>query len=149
MYQNYTRPEVVILYEIQQKVNVPKEVEILCLKAKVTAYNSECCQTDDTPYIAAWNNQVYPGMVAVSRDLENVGLGRGVNVYIDGERYVIDDRMHKRKKNQFDIWMINREDAEKWGVQEKEIIILDPNVIERVVGNLGVSVLDMNLKFVG
>lgn len=148
-YRNFIPPKTIVIFEIQQKVSQPQEIEILCLKSKVTAYNSEECQTDDTPYIAAWNNPVYDGMVAVSRDLEALGLGRGCKVYIDGKEFVIDDRMHKRKKCQFDIWMESKEAAEEWGVPEKEVIVLDPNVIERVVSNLGYGMLDMNLKFVG
>lgn len=148
-YQNFIPPKTYVIFEIQSKVNQPQEMQLLCLKSKVTAYNSEACQTDSTPYIAAWNNPVYDGMVAVSRDLEKLGLGRGCKIYIDGKEFVIDDRMHKRKKNQFDIWMENKEDAEKWGVQEKDVIVLDPNVIDRVVSNLRYGMLDINLKFVG
>lgn len=134
LYENNKQPDVHIIFNIQQNVSRSKEIPVLLINATVTAYNSEPAQTDDTPYIAAWNNKVYPGMVAVSRDLENVGLGRGVKVYIDGERYTIDDRMHKRKRRQFDIWMENKEDAEEWGIQEKEIIVLDN--VEIIVGSL-------------
>lgn len=161
-YYNFTPPKAIIIYEIQQKISKPehvpaahlrrlepREIEVLYFKAKVTAYNSEICQTDDTPKLAAWNNPVYDGMIAVSRDLEKLGLKRGCKIYIDGHEFVIDDRMHKRKKNQFDIWMKNKEDAENWGVQEKDVIVLDPNVIKRVISNLGIGVLDMNLKFMG
>jgi 3D (Asp-Asp-Asp) domain-containing protein len=124
LYENNKQPDVHIIFEIQQNVNSTKEIPVLLIKAKVTAYNSDPAQTDNTPHIAAWNNKVYPGMVAVSRDLEKLGLGRGVPVYIDGERYTIDDRMHERKRVQFDIWMENKEDAKRWGVQEKEVIVL-------------------------
>ncbi|MFW9899878.1 MAG: hypothetical protein ACFFDY_01165 [Candidatus Thorarchaeota archaeon] len=149
MYKNYTPPKTLIIYEISGKLSQQTEIPVLCIKSKVTAYNSEVCQTDDTPHIAAWNNPVYDGMVAVSRDLEELGLGRGCKVYIDGNEFVIDDRMHKRKRGQLDIWMKDRESAEKWGVQEKEVLVLDPNVIEKVVNNLGYGMLDVNLKFVG
>lgn len=148
-YYNFTPPKAIIIYEIQQKISQPREIEVLCFKAKVTAYNSEVCQTDDTPKLAAWNNPVYDGMIAVSRDLEELGLKRGCKLYIDGNEFVIDDRLHKRKKCQFDIWMKDRESAEKWGVQEKDVIVLDPNVIEKVISNLGCEMLNVNLKFVG
>lgn len=133
MYKNFTPPKVIIYYEIQHKIKY-RPIKILILNAKVTAYNSEPDQTDSDPYIAAWNNKVYSGMIAISRDLEKLGLKRGTEIYIDADKYIIDDRMHKRKNKQFDIWMENKEDAKRWGIQKKDVIVLDN--IENIIYNL-------------
>lgn len=128
--------ELYIKYELVLEDCAEKnDIPILIMNLTITAYNSDPKQTDSTPFIAAWGNEVYDGMVAVSRDLEKLGLKRGTKLLIDEEEYTIDDRMHKRKEKQLDIWMENIEDAEQWGIQKKEIIITDPNVIENIVKN--------------
>lgn len=135
LYEQYN--DLYIKYELVLEDCAEKnDIPILIMNLKVTAYNSDPNQTDSTPFFAAWGNEVYDGMIAVSRDLEQLGLKRGTKLLIDGEEYTIDDRMHKRKKKQLDIWMENIEDAEIWGVQEKEIVIIDPNVIENIIKNV-------------
>jgi len=50
------------------------------LRVQATAYTSHGKQTDSTPFLAAWNNRIRPGMkiIAVSRDLiTKYGLGNG------------------------------------------------------------------------
>ena len=149
LYKNYTRPDTIILHILDHTtpisiipkkapsaLSLPQSGNYLKFTATVTAYNSSPDQTDATPYLAAWNNPVYDGMIAVSRDLERLGLSRGVKVEIDGVEFVIDDRMHRRKKRQFDIWMEDKEDAENWGRQRKEVIIRDPNAIVQVLCNV-------------
>jgi len=89
---------------------------------KVTAYNALENQTDSTPFEAAWGDRVRDGIIAVSRDLEKVGLTRGVKVQVDGMgEYVVLDRMHRRKRNQIDIFMWRYKDAVNFGIQNKEI----------------------------
>ena len=149
LYKNYTRPDTIILHILDHTtpvsiipkkappaLSLPQSGSYLKLTATVTAYNSEPCQTDSTPDIAAWDNPVYDGMIAVSRDLEQLGLSRGVRVEIDGVEFVIDDRMHKRKKRQFDIWMKDKTAAQNWGRQRKEVVVRDPNVIAQVLCNV-------------
>lgn len=101
------------------------------LRVKVTAYNSTVAQTDSTPFEAAWGHRVHNGMIAVSRDLEEIGLTRGLFTFemvkrdvwlfpileIEGREYIIKDRLNKRKRRQLDIWMEHEEDAIEWGVQ--------------------------------
>lgn len=64
-----------------------------------TAYTSSKCETDSTPFLAAWKNQLKPGMkcIAVSRDLLAMGLGNGTEVTIDGFecKYKVLDKMNK------------------------------------------------------
>lgn len=89
---------------------------------RVTAYNAVPEQTDSTPEICAWGDRVRPGIIAISRDLEAIGLTRGKEVHIEGHgKVVVLDRMHYRKRNQIDILMTSYEDAIEFGVQERVI----------------------------
>jgi len=91
------------------------------LRVTATAYSSHARQTDSTPFLAAWNNRIRPGMkiIAVSRDmLTRYGLRNGSKVRIGGlsGHYTVRDKMNKRFKKRIDIYMgIDRRKALKWG----------------------------------
>ena len=91
------------------------------LRVTATAYSSHKKQTDDTPFLAAWNNRIRPGMkiIAVSRDmLTRYGLRNGSKVKIGGLSgyYTVRDKMNKRYRKRIDIYMgVNRRRALKWG----------------------------------
>ena len=91
------------------------------LRVTATAYSSHCGQTDKTPFLAAWNNRIRPGMkiIAVSRDLlTKYGLRNGSRVRIGGLPgiYRVRDKMNKRYKKRIDIYMgTNRRKALRWG----------------------------------
>ena len=91
------------------------------LRVQATAYTSHGKQTDKTPFLAAWNNRIRPGMkiIAVSRDLiYKYGLGNGKRVRIQGlpGYYTVRDKMNKRYKKRIDIYMgMNRRKALRWG----------------------------------
>ena len=91
------------------------------LRVTATAYSSHSRQTDSTPFLAAWNNRLRPGMkiIAVSRDLlKRYGLRNGTKVRIGGLRgyYRVRDKMNKRFRKRIDIYMgINRRRALRWG----------------------------------
>ncbi len=76
-----------------------------------TAYTSRRHETDDTPYLAAWNNRLKPGMkaIAVSRDLLRMGLRPDSYVRIEGlpGRYRVLDKMNRRWKRRIDIYFGN------------------------------------------
>ncbi len=93
---------------------------------RASAYNSLPGQTDDEPSIAAWGDRLEPGMavIAVSRDLLELGLTRGVRVRIEGlpGEYVVLDKMAARWRNKIDIYMAEDvEAARRWGVREVRI----------------------------
>jgi 3D (Asp-Asp-Asp) domain-containing protein len=89
---------------------------------RVTAYNAVPEQTDSTPDICAWGDKIRPGIIAISRDLEQSGLTRGKEVHVEGiGKVVVLDRMHHRKRNQIDLYMENYEDAVEFGVKELTI----------------------------
>ena len=74
-----------------------------------TAYNSLPGQTEGDPSIAAWGDRLEPGMraIAVSRDLLDLGLTRGVEVEIEGlpGRYRVLDKLHWRWQKRIDVYM--------------------------------------------
>jgi len=91
------------------------------LRVTATAYTSHANQTDDTPFLAAWNNQLVPGekSIAVSRDLlSRYGMRNKTKVRIGGLKgyYAVRDKMNKRYKKRIDIYMgLNLKKALKWG----------------------------------
>ncbi len=91
------------------------------LRVTATAYSSHRSQTDETPFLAAWNNRIRPGMkiIAVSRDmLTRYGLRNGSKVKIGGLSgyYTVRDKMNKRYRKRIDIYMgVNRRKALRWG----------------------------------
>ncbi|WP_200281652.1 3D domain-containing protein [Rhabdochromatium marinum] len=100
--------------------------ERLSAVVTATAYNSVPQQTDGDPNVAAWGDRLKPGMkvIAVSRDLLNKGLTRGVNVKIEGlsGTYKVLDKMHSRWTDKIDIYMgKDIEAAKEWGRQQVTI----------------------------
>jgi 3D (Asp-Asp-Asp) domain-containing protein len=92
---------------------------------RVTAYSAEPEQTDDTPNITASNNPVRRGIVAVSRDLFESGWTFGRRVFVEGLGvFTIDDLMHKRKREQIDIFMHDTDQALRFGRQEMNVHLL-------------------------
>jgi LysM repeat protein len=91
------------------------------LRVVATAYTSHRNQTDKTPFLAAWNNRIRPGMkiIAVSPDLiRKYGITNGTKVKISGLPgiYTVRDKMHRRMRNHIDIYMgTNRRKALRWG----------------------------------
>ena len=93
------------------------------LVVTASAYNSLADQTSDEPGIGAWGDALRPGVnaIAVSRDLLELGLTRGVEVSIEGlpGTYRVLDKMHARWKRKIDIYMgEDVQAARRWGVRE-------------------------------
>jgi len=91
----------------------------------ITAYNPVVTQTDSTPTITASNKRVRPGIVALSRDLEEEFCFKfGDTVVIeDHGSFVFEDRMNKRWTRRVDILMISRAAARKFGVQRSFLVV--------------------------
>ena len=96
------------------------------LPVKMTAYSARACETDSTPNITASNKRVKEGYIALSRDIEKkFRLRFGDKVYVKGIGFFeFQDRMHRRKKRQIDIFMHSTKRALKFGVQ-KELILIE------------------------
>ena len=96
------------------------------LEVVATAYTSHEYQTNSQPGIAAWGAELKPGMkaIAVSRDLLDVGLGRGTEVEIEGlpGSWEVMDKMNARWEKRIDIYMgKDLEAAREWGKQTVNI----------------------------
>lgn len=89
----------------------------------VTAYSSTPEETDDTPFLTAKGTAVRDGIIAANF------LPFGTEVLIPaifGNRvFIVEDRMHLRKKNFVDIWMPTKEAAEEFGIARTEIVVLN------------------------
>jgi 3D (Asp-Asp-Asp) domain-containing protein len=93
------------------------------LEVTATAYTSHKSQTDSQPNIAAGGAELKPGMqvIAVSRDLLEIGLGRGKEVEIEGfsGTWKVRDKMHARWEKRIDIYMgMDVKAAKEWGKQK-------------------------------
>ena len=90
------------------------------LLVTATAYNSTVAQTDSDPTMTAHGVRLRPGMqvIAVSRDLEAMGLSPGTRVRIEGlpGEWAVVDRMAKRWRRRIDVYMgLDIEGARQFG----------------------------------
>ena len=96
------------------------------LKVTATAYTSSADETNSNPTIAAWGDELKPGMnvIAVSRDLIKLGLEHGTKVTIEGfnKKFIVADKMNKRWEKKIDIYMGNdKQAAKEWGKRKVTI----------------------------
>lgn len=100
--------------------------ETQSLTVTATAYNSVPEQTQGDPTIGAWGDELRPKdrVIAVSPDLIELGLDRGVMVEIEGllGRYKVLDKTNSRLNRTIDIYMgTDLEAAREWGVRELRV----------------------------
>jgi 3D (Asp-Asp-Asp) domain-containing protein len=96
------------------------------LEVTATAYNSVAAQTSNHPTLTAFGITLRPGMriVAVSRDLEGLGLRDGVVLTIVGEdgEWTVGDRMNARWRRKIDLYMGDDVQAARaWGERRVRI----------------------------
>ena len=94
---------------ISCKDNSEPKYEWISKEVRATAYNSTVGQTNANPHVTAFGDSLIPGKkyIAVSRDLERLGLSHDTPVKIEGLEgtSLVKDRMHGRKRNQIDVYM--------------------------------------------
>jgi 3D (Asp-Asp-Asp) domain-containing protein len=105
---------------------LPSSSRARTLEVTATAYNSVPSQTDGDSSITAFGIRLRPGMkvVAVSRDLEALGLTEGVRIRIDGVdgEWEVADRTAKRWTHRIDLYMgTDLEAARAWGKRKVTI----------------------------
>jgi 3D (Asp-Asp-Asp) domain-containing protein len=87
------------------------------LEVTATAFNSTEAQTDASPSTTAFGLRLCPGMkvVAVSRDLEALGLTSGVRIRIEGldGDWQVGDRMDERWTRKIDVYFGDDVEAAK------------------------------------
>ena len=83
------------------------------VKVWITAYSSSPDETDDTPFITAASTETRHGIVAANF----LPLGTMVRIpeIFGDEIFVVEDRMHPRKRWVVDVWMSSKEKAETFG----------------------------------
>lgn len=97
------------------------EVGTIELSVQTSAYSSSEDETDDSPTVTASNSTTRKGVVA------NNCLAFGTKLVIEGEKYVVEDRMNKRYGcDKVDIWMESKELALAYGVKSVTIRVIDP-----------------------
>ncbi|MEA3286954.1 MAG: hypothetical protein U9Q77_06220 [Candidatus Marinimicrobia bacterium] len=84
-----------------------------------TAYNALVNQTDDTPNITASNKQIFPGVLALSRELIT-RYGHGGNIKYGDKVWMVvpmqvEDTMNKRWRERGDVYMLNYDEARQFG----------------------------------
>ena len=84
------------------------------IQVDVTAYTlTECYHNKG---VTASGEMVRPGIIAVSRDLEKMGMKLGTKVRIGNlGTFVVKDRTHWRNRANIDIYMISYEEALEFG----------------------------------
>jgi len=99
-----------------------KEAEYYTTYITATAYTSRVEETDDSPFIAAWGDHVFWGMIASN------AFPRGTKIqipdYYGTKVFVVLDRMNARYYHHIDIWMPELNDAKNWGSRYIKINVL-------------------------
>jgi len=93
------------------------------LSVILTAYSSTPDQTDDTPFITASNTRTRDGVIAANF----LAFGTKVKIpAVFGDKvFTVEDRMAKKHSDKIDIWFPERYLAQKFGIQEADVIILE------------------------
>lgn len=111
--------------ELEQRIAWEETLRIQAIRhVEITAYNAHVDQCDSTPFITAYNTRVRPGIVAVSRDLYELGWTFGKKVAIEDKIYTIEDLMGPNQVNQLDIFMWSEEEAMSWGKRTLRVTLL-------------------------
>ena len=98
-----------------------------CMEVKASAYTSHPDQTDETPFLAAWNNRLDPyggkKVLAISPDLLKYGIGNGSTLYLKGYgKFRVVDKMNKKWRRKVDIYHgLDLEGAKKFGIKKIKI----------------------------
>ena len=100
----------------------PEKV-VKTIRVVVTAYSSTPEQTDDTPFITASGTKVREGIVAANF----LPMGTKIKLPdIYGDKiFVVEDRMHPRKKYMVDIWFASYTEAKEFGARRTYIEVLE------------------------
>lgn len=99
---------------VSKIVSTPvKKVAKQTYVVSASAYSSTVDQTDDSPFITAWNTYVRDGIVAAN--FLPFGTRIKIPEVFGNKIFVVEDRMNKRYKYNVDVWFPDRESAKKFG----------------------------------
>lgn len=111
---------------IAKAAEAPDDVAADVLKRQkvwVTAYSSTPEETDDTPFVTAMGSPVRDGIIATN--LLPFGTMVQIPKLFGDKIFVVEDRMHPRKKNFIDIWMSSKQEAKEFGIAYTDIVVLN------------------------
>jgi len=93
----------------------------------ITAYNSISSQTDGAPCLTANGFNLCEHGIEDSIAANFLKFGTKVRIpELFGDRvFVVRDRMHKRHVSKIDVWMLDYDDAKKFGVKIAKIEVLE------------------------
>ena len=93
----------------------------------ITAYNSEVAQCDASPCITANGFNVCEHGIEDTVAANFLPFGTKVRVpELFGDRvFVVRDRMHSRFSDRVDVWMLEKANAKKFGVQIATVEIVE------------------------
>lgn len=104
---------------LNYKLPENKELSYYTTYITATAYTSRVSETDSSPFIAAWGNHVFWGMVASN------AFPKGTKIqipdYFGDKIFTVLDRMNSRYYHHIDVWMPDLNQAKKWGVKYVKI----------------------------
>ena len=94
---------------------------------RITAYNSEVVQCDSSPCITAngFNVCEHGKEDTVAANFLKFGTKIKIPELFGDNIFIVRDRMNKRHSSRVDIWMINKQDAKKFGVKTAKIEVLE------------------------
>ena len=92
-------------------------------RVAVTGYSSSPYETDSSPYITASGDWVQDGIVAAN--FLPFGTELKIPELFGDKVFVVQDRMHPRKRYQVDIWFPSREEALEFGAQYTHIELVE------------------------
>ncbi|MFA5163683.1 MAG: hypothetical protein WC441_04150 [Patescibacteria group bacterium] len=107
---------------------VKEEIKVISSSVRrLSAYNSEAGQTDNSPCITANGFNVCEHGQEDTIAANFLSFGTKVRIpELFGDRiFVVRDRMHSKNGQKVDIWMKNRSDALKFGVKVAKIEVLE------------------------
>ncbi|NQV16022.1 hypothetical protein HQ531_11240 [bacterium] len=98
-----------------------------------TAYNALVGQTDDSPNITASNKEIFPGVLALSRELIS-RYGQGGDIQYGDKVWVVvpmqvEDTMNKRWRGRGDVFMMDYDKARQFG-RKSGILYRDDTELE-------------------
>ena len=92
-------------------------------RVAVTAYSSSPYETDSSPYITASGDWVQDGIVAAN--FLSFGTELKIPELFGDKIFIVQDRMHYRKRYQVDIWFPSRSEALEFGAHYTYIELVE------------------------
>ena len=99
-----------------------------------TAYNAMVSQTDDTPNITASNKEIFPGVLALSRELLKP-YGHGGDIAYGDTVWVVlpmqvEDTMNRRWRSRGDVFMLDYSEAIQFGRRDGRLYVPEENELD-------------------